>query len=225
MRHLDLVKWMSRRTQTAKKVRPTVLNVNPLELRTVPASLSGSVFVDANNNGQRDCCEVGVPGVTVSLKGKTDCGQDVCKTVVTDCHGNYTFSGLPGGWYAVNETQPCGLKDGKDTVGTAGGNVDKDAFCGVHLNNCTNATGYNFGEKNGSHGKGSGGKGSGGKCDANGSKGKGSNSKGSGGKGSHDRCDSNGSKGKGSNNKGSGGKGSHDRCDANGSKGKGSNSK
>ena len=83
-----------------------------------------------------------------------------------------------------------------------------DLIACIRLENCTNASGYIFGER---------------PACSNGSGGKGSSGKGSGGKGSHDRCDSKsshgkgsggkGSHGKGSSGKGSGGKGSHDRCD------------
>jgi SdrD B-like domain len=222
-----LSQWLNGlRAKSVRKPRRTFLAVEPLGVRTVPAVLAGSVFLDANNNGVRDCGEAGIAGVKVHLSGKTDCGQIVCKEAVTDCQGNYKFDGLTAGWYGVAEYQPAGFKDGKDSAGTAGGHVvmPNSIDC-IRLENCTNASGYIFGERpacsNGSAGKGSGGKGSSGK--------------GSGGKGSHDRCDSKqshgkgsggkGSNSKGSSGKGSGGKGSHDRCDSKSSHDKGSGGK
>ncbi len=226
MRSSTLSQWLDGlRARATPKNRRTVLGVNPLEARTVPAALAGSVFIDANDNGVRDCGEAGIPGVKVQLAGKTDCGVIVCKETVTDCQGNYKFEGMAAGWYAVTEWQPAKYRDGKDSAGSAGGRaILPDTIACVRLENCTSATGYVFGERpgcsNGSSGKGSHGKGSSGKgSHGKGSSGKGSHGKGSSGKGSHGKGSSGkgshgkGSSGKGSHGKGSSGKGSHGRCD------------
>jgi hypothetical protein len=170
--------------------------------------------------------------VKIQLAGKTDAGQVVHMTAVTDSQGNYTFTGLASGQYMLIEQQPAGFKNGTATPGTHGGTaVCGNVIVGIDVCDC-DTTGYTFGEvpacSNQSHGKGSDGKGSGGKgshdrCDSRQSHGKGSGGKGSSGKGSHDRC-STGSNGKGSGGKGSGGKGSRDKC-MTGSNGKGSGNK
>ena len=206
------------RSRSVPKARRVVLNVPGCEEKCVPAALAGSVYVDSNCNGVRECGEAGIPGVTVVLFGKTDCGQSVCQTTKTDCNGNYSFTNLAAGNYNVSECQPPNYQDGKDTAGTAGGTVTDDKISCIRLENCTTATGYNFGEKpacppappacppttppssNGSHGKGSSGKGS---------HSKGSSGKGSSGKGDH----KNGSSGKGDHKNGSSGKGSSGKGD------------
>ncbi len=214
------------RTRSVPKPRRVVLNVPGCEEKCVPAALAGSVYVDSNCNGVRECGEAGIPGVTVVLFGKTDCGQSVCQTTKTDCNGNYSFTNLAAGNYNVSECQPSNYRDGKDTAGTAGGAATDDKISCIRLENCTTATGYNFGEKpacppappacsNGSHGKGSSGKGSSGKgssdkaCGTKGSHSKGSSGKGSSGKGDH----KNGSSGKGDHKNGSSGKGSSGKGD------------
>jgi peroxidase len=57
------------------------------------ASISGTVFFDANDNGQRDRGEFGVPFITVQL---LDSNGDVVATTRTDFFGHYTFSQLSG---------------------------------------------------------------------------------------------------------------------------------
>ena len=73
------------------------------------ASISGTVWNDANRNGTADPDEVGVKGVTVALykdannNGEIDPGEAVSHTQ-TDNKGGYAFSGLPAGSYVVVET-------------------------------------------------------------------------------------------------------------------------
>jgi peroxidase len=57
------------------------------------ASISGTVFYDANGNGQKDRRDFGLPGITVQLLN--DAG-DVIATTRTDHFGNYTFTQLSG---------------------------------------------------------------------------------------------------------------------------------
>lgn len=239
MRSNALSNWLTGlRSRNVAKPRRSVLGVQQLQDRLVPATIMGYSFADLNNNGVRDCSEPGVSGATVFLTGKTSCGQTVCETTKTDCQGNYTFDNLAPGDYIVGECAPAGSKGVNASVGEAGGYAVGGVVVCVHLTDpCQYVCGYNFGvvpacNQNGSNGKGSGGKGSHGKC-STGSHGKGSGGKGSGGKGSQVKCstgsNAKGSGGKGSGAKGSGGKGSgakqsHDACST-GSHGKGSGNK
>ena len=59
-----------------------------------PASLSGIVFVDLNNDGQVDFGEPGVGGVTIRLRGTDDLGRTIDLTMTTDTDGTYQFGGL-----------------------------------------------------------------------------------------------------------------------------------
>ena len=110
------------------------------------ASLSGSVYLDADNDGARDPGETGVAGVTVTLTGTDDLGNPVNLTTTTAADGTYCFTGLRPGTYAVTETHPVGYLDGTDTAGTVGGSAGNDTVTGIVLDSGEAATGYDFGE-------------------------------------------------------------------------------
>ena len=113
-----------------------------------PATLSGFVYVDANNNGTKDAGETGIAGVTVNLTGTNDESQAVSLTQVTAADGSSSFTGLRPGTYALNEVQPAGYLDGKDTVGSQGGTVSNDQFSNIALQAEAVGTNNNFGELN-----------------------------------------------------------------------------
>ena len=104
-----------------------------------PSSVSGYVYVDANNNGLREVGERGLAGVSVSITGTSIIGA-VSQTIETGTDGSYSFTGLAplaaGSSYIVMETQPMEnfdgdgipLLDGKDTIGSQGGTVANDMF-------------------------------------------------------------------------------------------------
>ena len=85
-----------------------------------PASITGLVYVDANNDGS-PAGDTGIPGATVTLMGTDDLGNPVTLTTTTAADGTYSFSNLRPGTYKVTETQPVGYLDGKDSAGTSGG--------------------------------------------------------------------------------------------------------
>ena len=87
------------------------------ELR--PASISGYVYVDDNDNGFFDPSETGIGGVTLVLLDAN--GLATGKTTVTDATGYYEFTNLRPGTYGVGEVQPAGYYDGLDAAGTVGG--------------------------------------------------------------------------------------------------------
>lgn len=126
-------------------------------VQIVASSIAGTVFVDANRDNNVDAGE-GKSGVSIKLTGTDAYGNVIgtSPTVVktTDASGNYLFSGLPPGTYAIVETDP-GLIDGLETAGTAGGTVDNSAFdataphntiSAISLAASTAATGYKFQE-------------------------------------------------------------------------------
>ena len=110
------------------------------------ASLTGSVYLDGDNDGARDPGETGVGGVTVTLTGTDDLGNPVNLSTTTAADGTYGFTGLRPGTYAVTETHPAGYLDGTDTAGTAGGSAGNDTITGIVLDSGEAATGYDFGE-------------------------------------------------------------------------------
>lgn len=87
-----------------------------------PASLSGHVYADvAPANGVRDTGEPGIAGVTVTVTGTDFLGNTVTQTLTTDVDGLYSTKTLLPGTYRIDETQPAGMADGRERVGTVGG--------------------------------------------------------------------------------------------------------
>lgn len=112
------------------------------------SSLSGFVYVDANDDGFFGA-ERGIGGVTVTLTGTNSLGQAVSITRATDSSGGYIFDNLlpSASGYRITETQPSAYVDGKDTLGTLGGTVGNDVFSAIVLAASNNGTDYNFGER------------------------------------------------------------------------------
>src|SRR5207248_802279 len=106
----------------------------------------GFVYVDANNDGNKDPGEAGIAGVTVTLTGTDDLGQAVSRTATTAGDGSYNFDNLRPGTYTLSETQPAGYVDGKDTIGTPGGTTANDQFSNIVLGAGVDGTDNNFGE-------------------------------------------------------------------------------
>ncbi|MFZ2451845.1 MAG: SdrD B-like domain-containing protein [Methylovulum miyakonense] len=112
-----------------------------------PASLSGSVYTDTNNDGIKDGGEAAIAGVTVVLAGTDSFGNAVMRTEVTDGNGDYHFTGLRSGTYQLTESQPDGYLDGQDTAGSTGGDTAaNDQISAIVLDVGGNGIGNNFGE-------------------------------------------------------------------------------
>ncbi|MEQ1852772.1 MAG: Calx-beta domain-containing protein, partial [Chthoniobacteraceae bacterium] len=109
-------------------------------------SLSGSVYVDANNNGVFDPGETPIAGATVTLTGTNDLGAPVSLSALTNGAGTYEFLNLRPGTYTLAETQPGGYLDGMDALGSLGGVLGNDTFSGITTSASQTGTGYNFGE-------------------------------------------------------------------------------
>ena len=111
------------------------------------ASIAGSVFEDADNDGQPDLGEAPIEGVTVTLTGTDDLGNPVNLTTTTDANGEYEFPNLISGTYTVTETQPVTHVDGVDDAGSEGGDTSvNDVISTIDLAGGVNGTGYDFGE-------------------------------------------------------------------------------
>jgi fimbrial isopeptide formation D2 family protein/uncharacterized repeat protein (TIGR01451 family) len=89
-------------------------------------SLAGRVFNDLDNDGVFDTGESGIGGVQLRLTGTDHHGTAVDLTVNTLADGTYLFDILRPGNYAIAQTQPAAFLDGKDTVGTQGGNASSN---------------------------------------------------------------------------------------------------
>jgi hypothetical protein len=104
-----------------------------------PSTLSGTAYVDSNNDGSKQAGEPGIPGVIVTLSGTTSGGADICTlraamtpalacTTTTASDGTYSFADLPAGSYTLVEGQPSDYADGKESAGTPAGTVNNAAF-------------------------------------------------------------------------------------------------
>ena len=110
-----------------------------------PATLSGSVYVDSNNDGIRQLSEAGIGNVRITASATIN-GVPASQFTFTRADGTYTLVGLqPNTPYAITETQPGFFVDGKDT-GPMGPSQANDKFTGVVLTPSQQAVGYNFGE-------------------------------------------------------------------------------
>jgi protocatechuate 3,4-dioxygenase beta subunit len=112
----------------------------------LPGSLSGYVYVDANNNGVKDAGEAPIPNTLVTLTGTDDLGATVQQTATTAADGSYQFTGLRPGTYTLTETQPAGYLDGKDAVGSLGGTLANDQVSAIALGVGASGVHYDFGE-------------------------------------------------------------------------------
>src|SRR5437660_9240775 len=85
-----------------------ILDFPPPVVTTAPASVSGCVYVDLNNNGAMDQGETPLAGVTVNLFGSDDRGQAVSLSQATGADGSFRFGNLSPGSYTLNDVQPHG---------------------------------------------------------------------------------------------------------------------
>jgi hypothetical protein len=120
----------------------------------VPAYISGFVYVDTNNDGIKQAGEAPIPGVAVTLSGSDSFhlfppGSNPFPpaVAVTDGNGFYQFGPLYPGTFALVETPPVNYLDGKDTIGTQGGNTSKDMFTNAVLRFGQNGANNNFGHQ------------------------------------------------------------------------------
>jgi uncharacterized protein (DUF2141 family) len=113
-----------------------------------PASLSGYVYYDANDDGIRQgASDVGLGWVKVTLTGTDDHGQAVTQVQYTGAlDGFYQFTNLRPGTYTISEGGAPGFLDGKETIGTPGGTTGKDQFSNIVLASGVTGTNNNFGE-------------------------------------------------------------------------------
>src|SRR5205814_726208 len=71
----------------------------------LPATISGYVYVDLNNDCAYDEGDPVLSGVLISL---LDADGNTISVTLTDANGYYAFTGLKPGTYAVAEVQPAG---------------------------------------------------------------------------------------------------------------------
>jgi hypothetical protein len=129
------------------------------------SSLSGYAYIDRNNDGQLAFADAAQPewvlsGVEVKLYSVSGTTETLLSTTTTSSIGEYAFSGLTAGNYAIRQTQPVGYLDGIDTLGIIRnlnnnqvppganvGTVAVDAFVNIVLPADSRGNFYNFGER------------------------------------------------------------------------------
>jgi cyclophilin family peptidyl-prolyl cis-trans isomerase len=125
-----------------------------LEDRVTPSSagftstalgvVSGFVFVDANGNGVRDSGELPMPGVGVTLTGKTSLGADVTVSTTTNGNGQFTFFQVSPGTYSLVRGQASNFIDGQVANGSLGGVVGMDQVSTIGVSEGQTAINYDF---------------------------------------------------------------------------------
>jgi uncharacterized repeat protein (TIGR01451 family)/fimbrial isopeptide formation D2 family protein len=117
----------------------------------LPATLSGSIYHDANNDGIF-AGETGIGGVAVTVNGTDDFGAIAPVTVLSNPDGSYAFGNLRPGVYIVTAGQPPGYLDGADTAGAVGGGIavngatDSDEINSITLASGLVSADNNFGD-------------------------------------------------------------------------------
>lgn len=127
----------------------------------VPSSISGTVFLDQNNNGEKNGADAGIPGQPIELRSGANCSgalvTGLINPAITDGNGNYRFDNLPPGNYSVCQpNQPDNTSNGKTVTGSVGNGGTSgtpsaetstpSAIANIVLPPNTTSTGNNFAE-------------------------------------------------------------------------------
>jgi hypothetical protein len=140
-----------------KSRRParTWLQVESLETRATPASLSGFVFGDTDHSGDFSAGDALLSGAIISLK---DANGNLLSQQTTGNDGAFSFTNLPAGSYQIIENyqeSAHGYMDGNDFAGLINGAPDTNAIVdpiggdrvfNIELNANDVGTNYRFGE-------------------------------------------------------------------------------
>jgi len=97
-----------RNAKTRCKVRRR-LQLEALEDRFAPSAnasgvISGLAFADTNSNGIFNSGEATLPGISLTLTGKTSQGTPVSTTTTTDAAGAYNFANVLPGTYGISSS-------------------------------------------------------------------------------------------------------------------------
>ena len=118
-----------------------------------PASISGYVYADTDNDGIRDAGERGLAGITVQVIPVDTLEPQQTVNLVTNAQGYYEATNLSPGTYRIVEVQqPAAYLDGLDTAGTVDGVTrgtavnPGDNIEDIFLGGGTRGIEYNFGE-------------------------------------------------------------------------------
>jgi uncharacterized repeat protein (TIGR01451 family) len=108
--------------------------------------ISGTVYVDADQNAKLGHDEDGIKSIPMTLTGTTDLGVALTRTTLTNDRGYYVFDYLEPGTYSVSEGATPGYLQASNQVGTRGGALRADAFDKINVKSALPGEMYNFGE-------------------------------------------------------------------------------
>jgi hypothetical protein len=129
--------------RAAGKQRPR-LQLEALEDRSLLSAnasgvVSGVVYVDSNQNGVLDRGETTLPGVAVSLVGKSNQGAAVDVTATTDAGGNFTFQAVQPGSYSLTAATPSYLVGGPVSFSNLSAPDGIDVLSGISVGGGTSS--------------------------------------------------------------------------------------
>lgn len=84
----------------------------------IPTDISGTVWMDTDDDGLMEDHERRLAGVEIRIQGTSFRGDDVDIATTTDIDGFYIFLDVEPGDYTITETQPFYMRDGKDLYNT-----------------------------------------------------------------------------------------------------------
>ncbi len=110
----------------------------------MPSSLGGLVYLDADQDGERDATEQGLSAVVVTLEGLTAAGDEIHEYAASDAAGGFEFGDLAPGEYALIVGLLEGTSNGSHAIGSAGGQVGEDRVQNIVIASGATHTGYKF---------------------------------------------------------------------------------
>lgn len=118
----------------------------------LPASISGTVFNDLDDDGVLQSSDPGIGGVQIRLTGTDDLGNSVDVTVLTNADGTYSFTSLrpsDAAGYTLTETQPSNYNDSVELDGSLanGDTTTNDVISSINVISGDVGTGYDFAER------------------------------------------------------------------------------
>jgi Bacterial cadherin-like domain/Dockerin type I domain/Bacterial Ig domain/Cadherin-like domain len=145
-------------TSGAARGGSATATVNVTIVDFVPKTVSGTIFIDGDNDGNIGASEKRLANVEVHLVGTDFTNQAVALTAFTDVNGVYSFVGVKppaaGTSYTITEVQPAYLTTGLDTNAAASALVTNTsrldnlfALAWGVTDQSGNITGLNFGER------------------------------------------------------------------------------
>lgn len=95
-----------------------------------PVRISGTVYVDADQDGAFDPGEVKLPNTRVRVTGVSDQGAITPVDLLTSATGAFDTGSLRPGSYTLTETQPPQLSEGGEHTGTTSGSAGPSSTSG-----------------------------------------------------------------------------------------------